>query len=165
MHNCYFKKGKTVAEQYYSVPKIVFEEDKSADLHCKNPLLAADGVIKMKICLRIATHPACFPKSAPSNYFLYPNLQKWLGLKRFLSKKEDIAETSTYFTGGLHNLLFERKFARYTIFTMLRNKSLREAVYGAPALRKLFMRLLLRFEIKLEWFKDLPDRHSHNNGN
>ena len=42
-------------------------------------------------------HPPYSPDLAPSNYFLFPNLKKWLGGKRFYSNDEIISQTNTYF--------------------------------------------------------------------
>ena len=42
-------------------------------------------------------HPPYFPDLAPSDYFLFPNLKKWLGGKRFYSNDEIISQTNTYF--------------------------------------------------------------------
>ena len=36
---------------------------------------------------------------AASDYFLFPNLKKWLGGKRFGSNEEVITETNAYFEG------------------------------------------------------------------
>ncbi|QQP55123.1 Putative mariner length, partial [Caligus rogercresseyi] len=37
------------------------------------------------------------PDLAPSDYFLFPNLKKWLTGKRFYSNNEIISQTNTYF--------------------------------------------------------------------
>jgi hypothetical protein len=37
------------------------------------------------------------PDLAPSDFFLFPNLKKWLGGRRFTSNEEVIAETNGYF--------------------------------------------------------------------
>ena len=42
-------------------------------------------------------HPPYSPDLAPSDYFLLPNLKKWLGRKRFYSNNEIISQTNTYF--------------------------------------------------------------------
>ncbi|XP_033232192.1 uncharacterized protein LOC117183121 [Belonocnema kinseyi] len=44
-------------------------------------------------------HPECSPDVAPSNYFLFPNMKKWLGSKRFGSNEEVITEANAYFEG------------------------------------------------------------------
>lgn len=42
-------------------------------------------------------HPPYSPDLAPSDYFLFPNLKKWLGGKRFDSNDEVISQTRAYF--------------------------------------------------------------------
>ena len=42
-------------------------------------------------------HPPYSPDLAPSDYFLFPNLKKWLDGKRFYSNDEIISQTDTYF--------------------------------------------------------------------
>lgn len=42
-------------------------------------------------------HPAYSPDLAPSDFFLFPDLKKWLGGKRFGSNEEVITETNAYF--------------------------------------------------------------------
>ena len=42
-------------------------------------------------------HPPHSPDLAPSDYFLFPNLKKWLGGKRFYSSDEITSQTNTYF--------------------------------------------------------------------
>ena len=42
-------------------------------------------------------HPPYSTALAPSDYFLFPNLKKWLGEKCFYSKVEIISQTNTYF--------------------------------------------------------------------
>ena len=41
--------------------------------------------------------PPYSPDLAPSDYFLFSNLKKWLGGKRFYSNDEIILQTNTYF--------------------------------------------------------------------
>jgi len=42
-------------------------------------------------------HPPYSPDLAPCDFFLFPNMKKWLGGKRFASNEEIIAETNAYF--------------------------------------------------------------------
>ena len=42
------------------------------------------------------THPPYSPDLAASDYFLFPNLKKWLGGKTFYSNDEIISQTYTY---------------------------------------------------------------------
>ncbi|EGI70969.1 Mariner Mos1 transposase [Acromyrmex echinatior] len=47
----------------------------------------------------LVAHPPYSPDLAPSNYYLFPNLKRWLQGKRFTSNEEVIAETEAYFEG------------------------------------------------------------------
>ena len=42
-------------------------------------------------------HPPYSPDLAPTDYFLFPNLKKWLGRKRFYANDKIISQTNTYF--------------------------------------------------------------------
>jgi len=42
-------------------------------------------------------HPAYLSDLAPCDYFLFPNLKKWFGGKRFTNREQFIAETEAYF--------------------------------------------------------------------
>ena len=44
----------------------------------------------------ILPHPPYSPDLAPSDYFLFPNMNTWLGGKRFASNEEIIAATNKY---------------------------------------------------------------------
>ena len=44
-------------------------------------------------------HPPCSPDSAPSDFYLFPNLEIWHGEKRFSSDEEVIATVDEYFKG------------------------------------------------------------------
>jgi len=44
-------------------------------------------------------HPPYSPDLAPSDYYLFPNLKRWLQGKRFHSNDEIISETEAYFAG------------------------------------------------------------------
>jgi len=45
----------------------------------------------------LVAHPPYSPDLAPSDYYLFPNLKRWLQGKRFTSNEEVIAETEAYF--------------------------------------------------------------------
>ena len=47
----------------------------------------------------LVAHPPYSPDLAPSDYYLFPNLKRWLQGKRFTSNEEVIAETEAYFEG------------------------------------------------------------------
>ena len=42
-------------------------------------------------------HPAYSSDLTPCDYFLFPNLKKWFGGKRFTTKEQLIAETKAYY--------------------------------------------------------------------
>lgn len=42
-------------------------------------------------------HPPYSPDLAPCDFFLFPNMKKWLAGKKFSSNEEVIAETEVYF--------------------------------------------------------------------
>jgi len=50
-----------------------------------------------RITLRIAASSTLFSRFGESDFFLFPNMKKWLGGKRFTSNEEVIAETEAYF--------------------------------------------------------------------
>jgi len=47
----------------------------------------------------LIVHPPYSPDLAPSDYYLFPNLKRWLQGKRFTSNEEVIVETEAYFEG------------------------------------------------------------------
>ena len=50
-----------------------------------------------KLRYELLPHSPFSPDLALSDYFLFPNLKKWLGGKRFYSNDEIISQTNTYF--------------------------------------------------------------------
>ncbi|GBP34295.1 Histone-lysine N-methyltransferase SETMAR [Eumeta japonica] len=110
IHIDYLEKGKTITGEYYS--KLLDRFD--VDLKQKRPHLAKKKVLfhqdnaRMHTCLvtmakihelryELLPHPAYSPDLAPRDYYLFPNLKKWLGGKRFESNEEVITETKAYF--------------------------------------------------------------------
>ena len=51
----------------------------------------------MELGFQLVPHPPCSPDLAPSDYYLFPNMKKWLAGRRFYSNEEVIAETNAYF--------------------------------------------------------------------
>jgi len=45
----------------------------------------------------LLSHPPYSPDLASCNFYLFPNMKKWLGGKRFASNEKVIAETEAYF--------------------------------------------------------------------
>ena len=51
----------------------------------------------MELKFELLHHPQYSPDLASSDFFLFPNLQKWLGGQRFTSNEEVIVQTDAYF--------------------------------------------------------------------
>ena len=54
-----------------------------------------DGILELGY--ELLPHLPYSPDLAPSEYFLFPNLNEWLGGQRFGSNDEIILQTNTYF--------------------------------------------------------------------
>lgn len=110
VHIDYLEKGKTITGEYYS--KLLDRFD--ADLKQKRPHLAKKKVLfhqdnapanKCAVVMaklyelhyELVPHPPYSPDLAPSDYYLFPDLKKWLGGKRFESNGEVIAATEAYY--------------------------------------------------------------------
>ena len=71
--------------------KILFHQD-NARVHTY-----ADSMVKlMELKFELLQHPLYSPDLAPSDFFLFPNLKKWLGEQPFMSN-EVIAQTDSYY--------------------------------------------------------------------
>lgn len=106
----YLEKGKTITGNYYSslldklnteLPekrprmarkKVLFHHD-NAPAHTS----AVSTAKLLEIRFEIVSHPPYSPDLAPSDYYLFPNMKKWLAGKRFHSNDEVIAATNDYF--------------------------------------------------------------------
>ena len=110
IHIDYLQKGRTINGEYYTNLLDRFNED----LKKKRPYLAKKKVIfhqdnaRVHTCVvsmatfrelryELLSQPPYSPDLAPSDYFLFPNLKKWLGGKRFYSNDEIVTQTNTYF--------------------------------------------------------------------
>ena len=110
IHIDYLQKARTINGEYYTNLMDRFNED----LKKKRPHLAKIKVIFHQdnarlhtcvvsmakfheLCSELLPHPTYSPDLAPSDYFLFPNLKKWLGGKRFYSNDEIISQTNAYF--------------------------------------------------------------------
>ncbi|KAG5333411.1 SETMR methyltransferase, partial [Acromyrmex charruanus] len=98
-------------EQYRSVIRFLFLDGKT----CEETKTEAVGVSygtafnilhdecgyqfqnMIELRYELLPHPPYSPYLAPCDFFLFPNLKKWLGGKKFTSNEEVIAETETYF--------------------------------------------------------------------
>ena len=72
--------------------KGIFHQDNARDHTC---VVSKAKFHELRYELR--PQPSYSPDSATSDYFLFPNLMKWLGGKRFYFKDEIISQTNTYF--------------------------------------------------------------------
>jgi [histone H3]-lysine36 N-dimethyltransferase SETMAR len=106
----YLEKGKTITGDYYASfldqPKNKIEE-KRPHLKRKKILFHQDNA-RVHTCLRsmakieelkfeLVDHPPYSPDLAPSDFFLFPNLKKWLSGQHFFSNEEVIDRTNAYF--------------------------------------------------------------------
>lgn len=106
----YLEKGKTITGQYYAAlldqlndnikekrphlkkKKVLFLQD-NAPVHTSTIAMAKFHELRFELL----PHPPYSPDLAPSDFFLFPNLKKWLGGKRFTSNDEIIDATNSYF--------------------------------------------------------------------
>ena len=86
----YLEKGKTITGQYYAT---LLDQLKDT-IKAKRPHLA-----KKRVHLVLLPHTPYSPDLAPSDFFLFPNMKKWLDERRFASNAEVIAEANAYFEG------------------------------------------------------------------
>ena len=106
----YLEKGETITGAYYAslLDRLNNEiKEKRPHLTKKKVLLHQDNA-RVHTCtvamakieslrFELLEHPPYSPDLAPCDYFLFPNLKKWLGGKRFESNEDVIAQTNAYF--------------------------------------------------------------------
>lgn len=108
----YLEKGKTINGQYYAEllqrlkdevknkrphlakKKILFHHD-NAPAHSSIVAMAKINELKFQLL----SQPPYSPDLAPSDYYLFPNLKKWLGGKKFESNEQVIGAVNEYFEG------------------------------------------------------------------
>lgn len=106
----YLEKGRTITGEYYASlldklndaiqakrphlakKKVLFHQD-NAPAHTSRVVAAKLHDLRFEV----VPHAPYSPDLAPSDYFLFPNLKKWLGGRRFSSNDEVKAETTAYF--------------------------------------------------------------------
>uniref|UniRef100_A0A1B6KPA7 Tc1-like transposase DDE domain-containing protein n=1 Tax=Graphocephala atropunctata TaxID=36148 RepID=A0A1B6KPA7_9HEMI len=93
IHIDYLEKGKTITGEYYSALKRFDNDLKQKQPHmAKKKVLFQQDNARVHTCLvtmakihklgyELLPHPAYSPDLAPCDYFLIPNLKKWLGDK------------------------------------------------------------------------------------
>jgi histone-lysine N-methyltransferase SETMAR len=110
IHIDYLQKGRTINGEYYANLLDRFDDDlkknrphlakKKVLFHQDNARVHTCAVAMAKIHklgYELLSHPPYSPDLAPSDYFLFPNLKKWLGGKRFDSNDDVISQTKAYF--------------------------------------------------------------------
>lgn len=106
----YLEKGKTITGQYYAnlldkfnaelMEKRPHLKKKKVLFHHDNAPAHSSAVATAKLAelrYELLPHPPYSPDLAPCDYFLFPNMKKWLGGKRFSSNEEIIDATNAYF--------------------------------------------------------------------
>lgn len=106
----YLEKGKTITGQYYSELlgrfDLAFKETrtlpyrKKMPFHHDNAPAHSSAFVTAKLVdlgYEILPHAPYSPDLAPCDFFLFPNMKKWLGGQRFHSNTEVITETEAYF--------------------------------------------------------------------
>lgn len=106
----YLQRGKTITGEYYALLldrlKTELEEKRPRLAHKKvlfhhdNAPAHASAIVAAKLLeigFQLVPHPPYSPDLAPSDYYLFPNLKKWLAGQRFCSNEEVIAKTNGYF--------------------------------------------------------------------
>ena len=106
----YLEKGRSITGQYYADLLGRFD----AELMRKRPHLAQKKVLfhhdnapahssaiatakLVELRYELLPHPSYSPDLAPCDFFLFPNMKKWLDRKRFTSNEEVIDQTEAYF--------------------------------------------------------------------
>ncbi|KAL7726572.1 hypothetical protein ACLKA6_010437 [Drosophila palustris] len=110
IHVDYLEKGRTINGEYYSNLLGQFDSElkkkrphmakKKVLFHQDNAPAHKSVVAMMKLCelhYEILPNPPYSPDLAPCDYYLFPNLKKWLGGKKFQSNEQVICETNAYF--------------------------------------------------------------------
>lgn len=110
IHIDYLPRGQTITGEYYASllddlnekikekrphlkrKKVLFHQD-NARVHTSAVSMAKI----MELKFELLPHPPYSPDLAPSDFFLFPNLKKWLGGQRFYSNDEVISQTEAYF--------------------------------------------------------------------
>ena len=105
----YFEKGKAIIGEYcVTLLDQLNEEIEKKWPHLKNEKILfqdkapAHSSIKVMVKLdslgyELVPHSAYSPGLAPSYYYLFPNLKRWLQGKRLHTNEKVISETQTYF--------------------------------------------------------------------
>ena len=77
---------------------VLFDEEKS--VHHNNATAHSSGIATAKLVelhYQLLPHPPYSSDLTPCDFYLFSNMKKCLGAKRFTSNEEVIAETEAYF--------------------------------------------------------------------
>jgi len=74
--------------------KMLFHQDNARVHTCPAPMAKFN-----EFRYELLPHPAYSSDSAPCDYFLFSNLKKWFGGKKFTTGEQLIVETEAYFEG------------------------------------------------------------------
>jgi len=74
--------------------KVLFRQDNARVHTCPAPMVKFN-----EFRYELLPHPVYSQDLAPCDYFLFPNLKKWFGGKRFTTREQLIAETEAYYEG------------------------------------------------------------------
>ncbi|KAG5335599.1 SETMR methyltransferase, partial [Acromyrmex charruanus] len=74
--------------------KVLFHQDNAWVHTCPAPMAKFN-----EFRYELLPHPTYSPDLAPCDYFLFPNLKKSFGGKRFTTREQLIAETEAYLEG------------------------------------------------------------------
>ena len=104
------EKGRTITGQYYADLLGRFDAElmrkqphltqKKVPFHHDNTPAHSSAIATAKLVelrYELLPHPPYSSDLAPCDFFLFPNLKKWLGRKRFTSNEEVIDQTKAYF--------------------------------------------------------------------
>jgi len=88
-------------QQHFKEKMSPFDEEKNALIKIMHEFTPARHRWTKfnEFCYKLLPHPAYSPDLVPWDYFLFPNLKKWFGGKRFITREQLIAETEAYFEG------------------------------------------------------------------
>ena len=108
----YLEKRRTITEAYYAalLDRLVEEirkkwphlKNKKTILHHDNTPSHTSNIAQAKrheLGFESLPHPPYSPDLAPSDYYLFPNLKRWLCGRRFESNEQVEWETEGYFRG------------------------------------------------------------------
>ena len=80
--------------------KVLFHQD-NAWVHTCPALIAKFNEFRYELL----PHPAYSLDLAPCDYFLFPNLKKWFGGKRFITKEQLITETGLILKSWINHII------------------------------------------------------------